>query len=99
MLIKKNAAATATGRRLRSSAARTVGQTMDRRAFLKHSGLGVGAGAIAIQLPYNLIGDAAAAPGAVAADNRLAGGEEVKRTVCTHCSVGCAVDAVVKNGV
>jgi len=22
-----------------------------------------------------------------------------KRTVCTHCSVGCAVDAVVENGV
>ena len=25
--------------------------------------------------------------------------EQVRRTVCTHCSVGCAVDAVVKNGV
>ena len=24
---------------------------------------------------------------------------EVKRTVCTHCSVGCAIDAVVENGV
>ncbi|MDH5708093.1 MAG: formate dehydrogenase subunit alpha, partial [Hylemonella sp.] len=24
---------------------------------------------------------------------------EVKRTVCSHCSVGCAVDAVVENGV
>ena len=24
---------------------------------------------------------------------------EVKRTVCTHCSVGCAVDATVENGV
>ena len=24
---------------------------------------------------------------------------EVKRTVCGHCSVGCAVDAVVENGV
>ncbi|MEK9776103.1 MAG: formate dehydrogenase subunit alpha, partial [Quisquiliibacterium sp.] len=24
---------------------------------------------------------------------------EVKRTVCTHCSVGCALDAVVENGV
>jgi anaerobic selenocysteine-containing dehydrogenase len=24
---------------------------------------------------------------------------EVRRTVCTHCSVGCAVDAVVENGV
>ena len=25
--------------------------------------------------------------------------QEVHRTVCTHCSVGCAVDAVVQNGV
>ena len=30
---------------------------------------------------------------------RGAGKIEVKRTVCTHCSVGCAVDAVVENGV
>src|SRR5690606_4094506 len=31
-----------------------------------------------------------------------AGGErryEVRRTVCTHCSVGCASDAIVENGV
>ena len=52
MLTKKSAAASGAGRRLRSSAARTVGQTMDRRAFLKHSGLGLGAGALATQLPY-----------------------------------------------
>ncbi|ANQ86642.1 formate dehydrogenase subunit alpha [Azoarcus olearius] len=96
MLTKKSSTAAGSGRRLRSSAARSLGQTMDRRTFLKRSGLGVGAGAIAAQLPYNLIGSAEAA---ASADNRLAGGEEVKRTVCTHCSVGCAVDAVVKNGV
>jgi len=35
---------------------------------------------------------------AEAADDK-AGKVEVKRTVCTHCSVGCAVDAVVQNGV
>ena len=28
-----------------------------------------------------------------------AGKIEVKRTVCAHCSVGCAIDAVVENGV
>src|SRR5216110_191558 len=32
-----------------------------------------------------------------AADDKA--GIEVKRTVCTHCSVGCAIDAVVQNGV
>ena len=68
--------------------------TMDRRSFLKRSGLVAGGGAIASQLPYNMIGsaDAADAP-------KGASGVEVKRTICTHCSVGCAVDAVVENGV
>ncbi|MGE0014072.1 MAG: formate dehydrogenase subunit alpha [Azoarcus sp.] len=97
MLTRKSAVASgSSNRRLRSSAASIMGKTMDRRAFLKHSGLGMGAGAIATQLPYNLIGSAEAAE---SSENRMAGGEEVKRTVCTHCSVGCAVDAVVKNGV
>ena len=67
--------------------------TMDRRAFLKRSGLVAGAGAFASQLPYELVGKAdAAADGA-------AKKVETKRTVCTHCSVGCAVDAVVEDGV
>src|ERR1035437_5470422 len=35
-----------------------------------------------------------------AANEAKEGGKiEVKRTVCTHCSVGCAIDAVVQNGV
>ena len=70
-------------------------RTMDRRAFLKRSGVTVGAGAAAItasQLPFSMIGEAQAQ---AAADGKL----EVKRTVCTHCSVGCAIDAVVQNGV
>ena len=97
MLTKKAAVAAGAGRRLRNAAARVVGQTMDRRAFLKRSGLGVGAGAIATQLPYNLIGSAEAAN---TAEKRTgSGNEEVRRTICTHCSVGCAADAVVKNGV
>ncbi|OYD54774.1 formate dehydrogenase [Thauera propionica] len=96
MLTKKSSAATGSARRLRGSAARALGQTMDRRAFLKRSGLGVGAGAIATQLPYNLIGAAeAAAPGV----SRGEGKADVRRTVCTHCSVGCATDAIVRNGV
>jgi formate dehydrogenase major subunit len=66
--------------------------TMDRRTFLKRSGLVAGAGAFASQLPYGVIGKAAAKEGD-------AGKIEVKRTVCTHCSVGCSIDAVVQNGV
>ncbi len=68
--------------------------TMDRRAFLRRSGLGVGAGLAASQLSLVKKAQAADAPAA-------AGGAkvEVKRTVCGHCSVGCALDAVVENGV
>ena len=44
-------------------------------------------------MPFNLIGKAEAA--AEGADSKPV----TKRTVCTHCSVGCAVDAVVENGV
>ncbi|MFT5534750.1 MAG: formate dehydrogenase major subunit [Candidatus Paceibacteria bacterium] len=68
--------------------------TMDRRSFLKRSGIGVGAGIAAAQL--GLIQRARAADGSTAKGGAKI---EVKRTVCTHCSVGCAVDAVVENGV
>ena len=66
---------------------------MDRRAFLRRSGLGVGVGLATSQLTLVKKAKAADAP---------AGGDAkpvVRRTVCTHCSVGCAVDAVVENGV
>nr|WP_145547797.1 formate dehydrogenase subunit alpha [Variovorax boronicumulans] len=68
--------------------------TVDRRAFLRRSGLGVGAGIAASQLTLVKKVEAAADAPAVGKGN-----VEVKRTVCGHCSVGCAVDAVVENGV
>ena len=68
--------------------------TMDRRSFLRRSGLGVGVGLAATQL--SLVKKAnAAAPGEAGGNSKI----EVKRTICSHCSVGCAVDAVVENGV
>lgn len=66
--------------------------TMDRRAFLRRSGLGVGAGIAASQLT---LVKKAQAKGPAVGDGKI----EVKRTVCSHCSVGCAIDAVVENGV
>src|SRR5258706_979463 len=69
--------------------------TMDRRAFLRRSGMGLGVGLAATQLTLvQKRAEAADAPAAGAARK-----VEVKRTVCGHCSVGCAVDAVVENGV
>ena len=71
-----------------------LGATMDRRAFLKRSGIGVGAGAVAGSLPFGMVRKAQAA-----SEGALTGPIEIKRTICTHCSVGCATDAVVQNGV
>jgi len=68
--------------------------TMDRRSFLRRSGLGVGVGLAGSQLSLMRKAQAADAPAAAAASK-----VQVRRTVCGHCSVGCAVDAVVENGV
>ncbi|MGO4382006.1 formate dehydrogenase subunit alpha [Pseudoduganella sp. RAF19] len=66
--------------------------TMDRRAFLKRSGIGVGVGLAATQ--FQLVRKAQAKDEAAAASKPV-----VRRTVCSHCSVGCSVDAIVENGV
>ena len=80
-------------RRLSRNAAAFLGKTIDRRAFLKRSGVAMGGAAALSQLPFSMLDKAEAAQPAAA------GKTEVKRTVCTHCSVGCAIDAVVQNGV
>src|SRR5512146_944077 len=94
LLTRKSSSAAVPQARLARGLPGPVAKTIDRRAFLKRSGITLGAGALATQLPFNMIGkaEAADAPGE--------GGKiEVRRTVCTHCSVGCAIDAVVQNGV
>ena len=69
--------------------------TMDRRSFLKRSGIGVGAGLAATQLTMMRRADADDGKGGAGGKGDIV----VRRTVCGHCSVGCAVDAVVQNGV
>ncbi len=93
LLTRKAQANVAPQARLARGLSGVLAKTMDRRVFLKRSGVTLGAGAAATQLPFNMIGEAQAA-------KESAGGKvEVKRTVCSHCSVGCAIDAVVQNGV
>ncbi|MCX7142167.1 MAG: formate dehydrogenase subunit alpha [Proteobacteria bacterium] len=94
VLTRKSAVAPSAQSRLAKGLAGVLAKTIDRRAFLKRSGLVAGAGTFASQLPFNLIGKAGAA-----SDPKEGSKVEIKRTVCTHCSVGCAVDAVVQNGV
>src|SRR5712691_8176874 len=94
LLTRKSSAVAGMPSRLSRSLSGVVGKTMDRRTFLKRSGLTVGAGVFASQLPFNMIGKAGAVS-EIKGDGKI----QVKRTVCTHCSVGCAIDAVVQNGV
>ena len=68
--------------------------TLDRRGFLRRSGLGIGVGLAATQLSLVKKANASGTFSSAGASKI-----EVKRTICTHCSVGCAVDAVVENGV
>jgi len=69
--------------------------TMDRRAFLRRAFIGVGAGAAASQLTLVKKAPAAESTGTAGEASKVA----LRRTVCGHCSVGCAVDAGIENGV
>ncbi|OIR03490.1 formate dehydrogenase H [mine drainage metagenome] len=100
MLTKKSSASSLRGGRLAHAYARVealLPATIDRRTFLKRSGIGVGASAalsaLAGQLPFAMIRKAEAV------DAPKPGGIETRRTICTHCSVGCAIDAELRNGV
>jgi formate dehydrogenase major subunit len=94
MLLTRTANAGVTSQaRLARGLAGVMVKTIDRRTFLKRSGITAGAAGIATQLPFNMIRIAEAK------EDKPAGNIEVKRTVCTHCSVGCAIDAHVENGV
>jgi formate dehydrogenase major subunit len=70
-----------------------LGKAIDRRTFLRRAGIAIGGGALASALPPAMIQRAEAA-----ADART-GPVEIKRSVCTHCSVGCGIRAEVQNGV
>ena len=70
-----------------------LGSAIDRRTFLRRTGLALGGGAVAGALPPAMMRRAEAAGGAAG------GNTEIKKSVCTHCSVGCGVVAEVQNGV
>ena len=101
MLLTKKSTSQVSGRRSQPAFVRSLQRglvaalpTLDRRSFLRRSGLGVGVGLAASQLM--LVKKArAASGGSIDGTGKI----EVRRTVCTHCSVGCATDAIVENGV
>ena len=69
------------------------GQAMTRRAFLRNSGLMAGGAALATGFAPGMIKKAQAATA------KEAGRVALKKTICTHCSVGCGIIAEVENGV
>ncbi|MEP2639723.1 formate dehydrogenase subunit alpha [Roseobacter sp.] len=69
----------------------TANKSVDRRSFLRGSGLAIG-GLAAISATGGTVTQASAATSAV-------GSVETIKSVCTHCSVGCTVIAEVSNGV
>ncbi len=66
-------------------------KSVDRRAFLRGSGLAIG-GLAAISATGGSVTQASAAAA-------VSGSVENIKSVCTHCSVGCTVIAEVSNGV
>src|SRR5438270_557074 len=93
MLIKR----TERGARRGALAAALQGQTdagLDRRSFLRRSGLVAGSLATLGALPLASVRKAQAGP-------PPAPGAEVmtRKSICTHCAVGCTVTAEISNGV
>ena len=91
-LIRKNSQASGAG----SVSVGMPGEAVGRRAFLRRSGLTLGGTAVASMFPATMMRKAQAAAGYTP----KAGVETVtRRSICTHCSVGCGVIAELQNGV
>ena len=91
MLIKKSERQARRGGLVAALAGQSGGG-MDRRAFLRRSGLAAGSLAALGALPLGGIRKAEAAGPAPAKGI-------IRQNMCTHCSVGCTVMAEVENGV
>ncbi|WP_043769154.1 molybdopterin-dependent oxidoreductase [Algiphilus aromaticivorans] len=72
-----------------------LGDALDRRDFLKRSGLTAGGATLAGAIPAAMMQRAEAKDTAPKEDVET----EIRRSVCTHCSVGCGVIAEVQDGV
>ena len=91
-MLRKKVGGVARGPRLSSTIASMSDATVNRRDFLKRSGLTVGGLAAAGALTA---GTATKATAAGAANGKV----DIVKSVCTHCSVGCTVLAEVVDGV
>lgn len=92
-MLRKKTKGVATGSRMSSALKELTAGTIDRRTFLRRSGLTVGGLTAASALTSGMVKKAQAAK--KPADGKT----EIRKSVCTHCSVGCTVLAEVQNGV
>ena len=90
-MLRKKTSGVANGPLSSSFIGKAAEKVVDRRAFLRGSGLAIGG----IAAASALVGANVKPAQAVTAG----GAAEIKKTVCTHCSVGCSVIAEVNNGV
>ncbi len=93
-MLKKKMRGVAKGPRMSSAIGELAPSTIDRRAFLKNSGLAIG-GLTAAAAVTTGGGRVETAKAAGAGSGKM----EIKKSVCTHCSVGCTVLAEVQGGV
>ena len=91
-MLRKKMGEVANGPRLSTALKGLTKGAVDRRTFLKRSGLTVGGIGAATALGAGRVQTAQAAAGS---DAKV----ELKKSVCTNCSVGCTVMAEVQNGV
>ena len=91
-MLRKKMGEVANGPRLSTALKSMTKGAVDRRTFLKRSGLAVGGIGAATALGVGRVQTAQAAAGS---DAKV----ELKKSVCTNCSVGCTVMAEVQNGV
>ena len=90
-MLRRKTNGVSTSRRQGSVLAQVAGKTVDRRSFLRGSGLAIG-GLAAVSAVGGTVTKADAA-------NYVNGAVDTVKSVCTHCSVGCTVLAEVSNGV
>jgi formate dehydrogenase major subunit len=71
-------------------------KSIDRRTFLRRSGLAMGGAAVSGVMPFSYMQMASAEE---KGSELIGANAEIRRTICTHCSVGCGVLAEIQNGV
>ena len=90
-MLRKKTSGVANGPQSSSFIGKAAEKVVDRRAFLRGSGIAIGGLATAAAVLGSNVKPVQATGLGVAA--------EIRKSVCTHCSVGCTIIAEVQNGV